>query len=45
MEPVRAEWTDSVGAYVMGTHVLIENEKCQVVTPLIQRVVSRVLDT
>ena len=34
----------SVGAYVMGTHVLIENEKCQVVTPLIQRVVSRVLD-
>ena len=34
----------SVGAYVMGTHVLIENEKCQVITPLIQRVVSRVLD-
>ena len=34
----------SVGAYVMGTHVLIENEKCQVVTPLIQKTVARVLD-
>lgn len=33
----------NVGAYVMGTHVLIENEKCQVVTPLIQRTVTRVL--
>ena len=34
----------SVGAYVMGTHSLVENQKCQVVTPMIQRVVSRVLN-